>query len=119
MPTDFFFRHNLELSFRLLRSRYPLLAHSLKQALDELQPATREGGRELVHNRELVDQLSPQAIGKIVSSLTYMGRNALRVQDLPDSHMTLLHSLIKDWMQLTEWILQHASTDNSDKTQYH
>ncbi len=119
MPADFFFRHNLELSFRLLRSRYPLLAQSLKQALDELQPAASEGGRELLHNRELVAKLSPQVIGKIVSSLTYMGRNALRAQDLPDSHLALLNTLIKDWMQLTEWLLQYASADNSDQTQYH
>ncbi|ACE86280.1 hypothetical protein CJA_2380 [Cellvibrio japonicus Ueda107] len=124
MPADFFCRHNLELSFRLLRNKHPLLANALKIALDELTPVDYQDLHasytgEMLLNSELIEKLSPQVIGQIVSSLTNLGRQALQQQDLPPRHIAVMRTLIEDWVALTEWILNHSSADTGDKTSYH
>lgn len=124
MPEDFFCRHNLELSFRLLRKRHPLLAHALKNTLDKVpiinyNELHTHYTSEMLLNTELISTLEPHTIGKIVSALTDMGRQALQRNDLPTRHIAVLRTLIEDWVQLTEWILVHTSTENSEATSYH
>lgn len=123
MPSDFFSRQSLELTFRLLRNNHPLLAHAVKQTIDSTAPVSYEDLQsaytgEMLRNNEILEVLKAHTIGKIVSVLTDIGEEALRKHDLPPSHMTLLRSLIEDWVQLTEWVLQHTATDMQDKTAY-
>lgn len=124
MPADFFCRHNLELSFRLLRGKHPLLAHALKNALDNVSIIGYEDlyanyASEMLLNKDLIVALEPHIIGKIVSALTDMGRQALQKKDLPSRHMIILRTLIEDWVKLTEWILVHTSAENTETTSYH
>ncbi len=123
MPSDFFSRQSLELTFRLLRNNHPLLAHAVKQTIESTAPVSYEDLQsaytgEMLRNNEILEVLKAHTIGKIVSVLTDIGEEALRKHDLPPSHMTLLRSLIEDWVQLTEWVLQHTATDMQDKTAY-
>ena len=124
MPTDFFSRQALELTFRLLRNNHPLLAHAVKQTIDntsavsyaDLQSAYTG---EMLLNVEVLASLKAHTIGKIVSVLTDIGEEALKQHDLPPSHMTLMRTLIEDWVQLTEWVLAHTAADQADRTSYH
>ncbi len=123
MPSDFFSRQSLELTFRLLRTNHPLLAHAVKQTLDFTTAVSYEDLQsaytgEMLRNNEVLAALKAHTIGKIVSVLTDIGEEALRKHDLTPSHMTMLRSLIEDWVQLTEWVLQHTATDMQDKTAY-
>jgi hypothetical protein len=123
MPSDFFSRQSLELTFRLLRNNHPLLAHTVKQTIDSATAVSYEDLQsaytgEMLRNKDVLEALKAHTIGKIVSVLTDIGEEALRKHDLPPSHMTLLRSLIEDWVQLTEWVLQHTATDMQDKTAY-
>ena len=124
MPTDLFSRQALELTFRLLRNNHPLLAHAVKQTIDnistvssgDLQP---DDTGEMLLNLDVLNSLKAHTIGKIVSILTDIGEQALKQNDLPPSHMTLMRALIEDWVQLTEWVLMHTAADQHDRTSYH
>jgi hypothetical protein len=124
MPTDFFSRQALELTFRLLRNNHPLLAHAVKQTIDNTATVSYEDLQsaytgEMLLNSEVLASLKAHTIGKIVSVLTDIGEEALKQNDLPPSHMTLMRTLIEDWVQLTEWVLAHTSADQNDRTSYH
>ncbi len=124
MPVDFFSRQALELTFRLLRNNHPLLAHAVKQTIENTAPVPYEDLHstftgEMLLNAEVLHSLKAHTIGKIVSVLTEIGEQALKQNDLPPSHMTLMRTLIEDWVQLTEWVLAHSATDKNDRTAYH
>jgi hypothetical protein len=124
MPTDFFSRQALELTFRLLRNNHPLLAHAVKQTIDTTATVSYEDLQsaytgEMLLNSEVLASLKAHTIGKIVSVLTDIGEEALKQNDLPPSHMTLMRTLIEDWVQLTEWVLAHSAADQNDRTSYH
>lgn len=124
MPTDFFSRQALELTFRLLRNGHPLLAHTVKQTIDNTATVSYEDLQsaytgEMLLNSEVLASLKAHTIGKIVSALTEIGEDALKQNDLPPSHMTLMRTLIEDWVQLTEWVLAHTAADQNDRTSYH
>lgn len=124
MPTDFFSRQALELTFRLLRNNHPLLAHAVKQTIDTTATVSYEDLQsaytgEMLLNSEVLASLKAHTIGKIVSVLTGIGEEALKQNDLPPSHMTLMRTLIEDWVQLTEWVLAHSAADQNDRTSYH
>lgn len=124
MPSDLFSRQALELTFRLLRNNHPLLAHAVKQTIDNTTTVSYEDQQlaytgEMLLNSEVVNSLKAHTIGKIVSVLTDIGEQALRQNDLPPSHMTLMRTLIEDWVQLTEWVLAHTAADLHDRTAYH
>ena len=124
MPSDFFSRQTLELTFRLLRNNHPLLAHAVKKTIDSTTTATYEDLQsaytgEMLFNKEVLESLKAHTIGKIVAVLTEIGEEALKQQDLPPNHMTLLRSLIEDWVSLTEWVLKHTTADANDRTAYH
>lgn len=124
MPSNFFSRQTLELTFRLLRNNHPLLAHAVKNTIDNTSIVSYEDLQaaytgEMLLNSEILDSLKVHTIGKIVSALTDIGEEALKQKDLPPSHMTLMRTLIEDWVQLTEWVLAHTSADQNDRTSYH
>ncbi|MEN0035831.1 MAG: hypothetical protein AAGC78_02135 [Cellvibrio sp.] len=124
MPTDFFSRQALELTFRLLRNNHPLLAHAVKQTIDNTATVSYEDLQsaytgEMLLNSEVLASLKAHTIGKIVSVLTTIGEDALKQTDLPPSHMVLMRTLIEDWVLLTEWVLDHTAADQNDRTSYH
>lgn len=124
MPADFFSRQALELTFRLLRNNHPLLAHAVKKTIDDTPTVSYEDLQsaytgEMLLNSEVLASLKAHTIGKIVSVLTDIGEEALKQNDLPPSHMTLMRTLIEDWVQLTEWVLVHTAADENDRTSYH
>ncbi|HCS64140.1 MAG TPA: hypothetical protein DIW64_08685 [Cellvibrio sp.] len=124
MPADFFSRQALELTFRLLRNNHPLLAHAVKKTIDNTPTVSYEDLQsaytgEMLLNSEVLASLKAHTIGKIVSVLTDIGEEALKQNDLPPSHMTLMRTLIEDWVQLTEWVLVHTAADENDRTSYH
>jgi len=120
-PHDFFSHRALELTFRLLRNNNPGLANAIKNTLSHIHIAPYEAlvgthTGEMYFNAELYQSLSAHTIGKIVSALTDIGQQALTKQDMPPEHINQLRKLIEDWVQLTEWILNHTTTD---KAAYH
>lgn len=124
MPTDFFSRQALELTFRLLRNNHPLLAHAVKHTIDNTATVSYEDLQsaytgEMLLNVEVLASLKAHTIGKIVSVLTNIGEEALKQNDLPPNHMTLMRNLIEDWVLLTEWVLARTAADQSDRTSYH
>jgi hypothetical protein len=124
MPSDFFSRQALELTFRLLRNNHPLLAHAVKHTIDNISAVSYEDLQstytgEMLLNHQVLGSLKAHTIGKIVSVLTNIGEEALRQKDLPPSHMTLMRTLIEDWVKLTEWVLAHTTADQHDRTFYH
>jgi hypothetical protein len=120
-PDDFFSHQALALTFRLLRNNNPGLANAIKNTLSHIHIAPYENVRgsytgEMHFNAEIYQSLSAHTIGKIVSALTEIGKQALSKQDMPPEHLNQLRKLIEDWVQLTEWILSHTA---SDKSAYH
>lgn len=120
-PDDFFSHRALELTFRLLRNNNPGLANAIKNTLSHIHIAPYESLNgahtgEMHFNAEIYQSLSAHTIGKIVSALTDIGEQALAGHDMPPEHLNQLRALIEDWVQLTEWILNHTAPD---KTAYH
>ncbi|RYE56430.1 MAG: hypothetical protein EOP48_08030 [Sphingobacteriales bacterium] len=115
-PDDFFSHHALELTFRLLRNNNPGLANAIKKTLDQMSCVPYENLHtshtgEMHFNAQIVELLNVHIIGRIVSTLTEIGKNALEKQDLPPEHLNMLRSLLDDWVQLTDWILRHNTAD--------
>lgn len=124
MPKDFFSRQALELTFRLLRNNHPLLANAVKQVIDVVPAVPYEDLQgaytgEMLLNCAILESLKAHTIGRIVAVLTEIGEAALRDKSLPPSHMTLMRTLIEDWVQLTEWVLERTTADQQDRTAYH
>lgn len=125
MPSDFFSHQALELTFRLLRNNHPLLANALTHTIDQVKTVSYTELHsaytgEMLLNIDVVASLKAHTIGKIVSALTDIVETALKRNDLPNEHMSILRNLIEDWVQLTEWILEHNHADDmNDRSAYH
>jgi len=120
-PDDFFSHQALELTFRLLRNNNPGLANAIKNTLSHIHIAPYENLHgshtgEMHFNAEIYQSLSAHTIGRIVSALTEIGEQALAKQDMPPEHLNQLRKLIEDWVHLTEWVLNHTT---SDKAAFH
>lgn len=117
---ELFSRETLDLTFRLMRNNYPVLALAIKIALDEVEVAPPEAlfavTGEMHLNSDLIKSLSATNIIKTVAALNDIARSALKKNDLPPEHMRLLGNLIEDWAKLAEWILGHAT---SERIAYH
>ncbi len=121
---NIFSRGALELTFKLLRHRRPSLAMSIQNLMTrgQLQDQPQQLGgfgnssygtplnQQSVQPRQHSDKFSvnvdAHTIGQIVSQLTEIGQNALQENDRPSGQLILLRSLIQDWMELAEWVLQ-------------
>lgn len=124
MPADFFSHQALELSFRLLRNNHPLLANALKNTIDQVKTLAYDELHsaytgEMLLNIEVIESLKAHNIGKIVSALTDIVETALKRNDLPSEHLNILRNLIEDWVQLTEWILEHNAVNINDRNAFH
>lgn len=114
-PPELFSHQTLELTFRLLRYNQPALADAVRRALDEVAYAPPEAlyaVTDIMHlKNDLLKCLKPTDVIKIVGTLNDIARSALEQKDLPAHHMKILSNLIEDWAELTEWILQHTTSD--------
>lgn len=124
MPSDFFSRQALELTFRLLQNNHPLLAHAVQHTINNASTIPYEDLQsahtgEMLLNSQILGSLKAHTIGKIISVLTDIGEEALKQKDVPPNHMTLMRTLIEDWVRLTEWVLAHTAADQHDRTAYH
>lgn len=124
MPTDFFCRQTLELSFRVLRYKNPDLAQAIKNVLDkticvEYSDLHSQFTGEMLLNSHIITYLNPHTIGQIVYQLTNLGSEVLSDAKSPPNHSLILKAIIEDWVSLTEWILSKTREDDSDKTAYH
>jgi len=124
MPSDFFCRQTLELSFHLLSNASPQLASAINGALAKCLPVDyaelhSHFTGETLRNSDLIEHLNPHLIGRIVAHLTHLCSDALNQRDLPGSHIAILRTLIDDWVKLTEWILARSTAAIGDRTPYH
>ena len=124
MPADFFNRQTLELTFRLLHTSHPLLANVIKHTMDNTVTVSYEDLQsaytgEMLLNTEVLASLKAHTIGKIISVLTDMGEAALRKNAMHEHQMAVTRTLIEEWVQLTEWVLEYTAADQNDRTAYH
>src|SRR5690606_35277982 len=75
-------------------------------------PHARYTGEMYMIN-DIFKQLHAETIVEIVAALTRIGQQAVDQKNLPARHLTILRSLIEDWAKLAEWILQHATPEQS------
>ena len=106
----------LELSVELIGNNNPGLASAISKAMAQLNPTTYDVTHqifkgEMYFNAQLLETLEAHTIGKIVSALIEIGEQALLNHNLSIEYVTILRTLIDDWVQLTEWVLK-----NVDKT---
>lgn len=103
---DVLSRDVLESTFSLLRDQHPQLALEIQNILagDKISHYQRPQASTVTDHFHI--QLSPQIIGRIVDALTRIGNSALYTSE--SGSLAMLRILIKDWMDLTEWIISHA-----------
>ena len=107
---DVFSRGALELTFKLLRKQNPRLALDVQNQLQGL--ATLREITEQVAPRKTSDHfhitLDAHTIGKVVEALTMLGQNLLDDSAKDTGTLVVIRSLIKDWIELAEWVLVNA-----------
>ena len=112
---DVFSRGALELTFKLLRKQNPRLALDVQNQLQGL--ATLREVTEQVPARKVSDHfhitLDAQTIGKVVEALTALGQNLLDNSPKDNGTLVVVRSLIKDWIELAEWVLVNAEDPHS------
>lgn len=112
---DLFSRCSLELTFRLLRNKNARLALEVRNLLLRRKagpaPSTADetpgvaGSPETDH---FYVTLSPQNVGKVVDELTRLGQELLSGPASGNSKLLVIRPLIKDWINLAEWLLLQA-----------
>ena len=112
---DVFSRGALELTFKLLRKQNPRLALDVQNQLQGL--ASLKEVTEQAPPRKPSDHfhitLDPQTIGKVVEALTTLGQKLLNDSPKDSGTLVVVRSLIKDWIELAEWVLAHAQEPSS------
>ena len=118
LPSDFFSRRVLELSFQLICNTQPGLATAIKKALEQITVVPYEllqtaHTGEMYFNAQLVEVLNVHTIGKIVLALTEIGEQTLQDKNLSAEYINQLRNVIDDWVQLTEWILGNFDNEKT------
>ncbi len=102
---EFFSRGALDLTFRFLRQPEPRLALIIQNIL-----------AQKITKRQVTDQfqvdLPPEQVSQILSTLTYLGEQALsnshgKSQSQDNGQLLVLRCLIQDWSELGHWLLQN------------
>lgn len=105
---DVLSRGVLDASFQLLRPRHPGLALQLQNILAGERFSLRQNAQASAITDHFHIQLDPRTVGKIVDALTQLGNTALQRQHSEPGALMVLRTLIKEWMTLAEWIVEHA-----------
>lgn len=104
----------LALTSDLLRHDNPSLAGAVRSALVSIRELPPKG-RPTDHwplNAALVASLEAQTVGKILAALTDLGNRA--TDDWSPDRLRLLQELLKDWVELAEWLLRCADTSQTE-----
>lgn len=105
---DVLSRGVLDASFKLLRPHHPGLALQLQNILAGERFSLRQHAQASAITDHFHIQLDPRTVGKIVDALTQLGNAALQQHNSEPGALMVLRTLIKEWMSLAEWIVQHA-----------
>ncbi len=112
---DIFSRGALELTFKLLRK------HNARLALDvQNQLQGKRALEAVVSNTEpnpnsehFQITLDASTVGKVVDALTTQGQELLDSAQKDSGTLVVIRSLMKDWIELAEWILIHTEQSPS------
>lgn len=118
LPDDFFSHEALELSVEMIIDNNPGLASAIKKAMDQITPAPSHLKHkhflgEMYFNAQVLEALQAHTIGKIVSALIELGEQALQSHNVSAEYVSILRTLIDDWVQLTEWILKNSISNKN------
>lgn len=109
---DLFSRGSLELTFRLLRNKNARLALEMQNLLQGRKAAPLALPNSGFLSTPDIDHfyvtLSPQNVGKVVDELTRLGQELLNNPASASSKLLIIRPLIKDWINLAEWLLLQA-----------
>lgn len=112
---DLFSRGSLELTFRLLRNKNARLALEVQNLLQGRKaaplaatPVSDSGFLSNPEGDHFYVTLSPQNVGKVVDELTRLGQELLNGPQSGNSKLLIIRPLIKDWINLAEWLLLQA-----------
>ncbi|GAB3100544.1 hypothetical protein G8770_04490 [Aestuariicella hydrocarbonica] len=110
---DLFSRGALELTFRVLRRHKPQLAMDVQNILQgnkveaqTLKPLSRVNPKSTADHFYV--SLPPQTIGQVVKALTHLGEEMLAQPDRGNGKLLIIRTLMKDWMDLADWIIMQV-----------
>lgn len=122
---DLFSRGSLELTFRLLRDQNAHLALEVQNLLQgqkagpQIIRQTYQAGHRAQKSHHFQEDhgadhfyvtLSPQSVGKVVDTLTRLGQELLDNSVKGNGKLLVIKTLMKDWMDLAEWIILQVDT---------
>lgn len=113
--SDLFNRQTLELTFRVLRNNESHIAFAIKNLMDNIVAIPRDSDLpgEMHLNMDVLQILGAETIVKIGAALNGIAETAISKNNLPKHHIKILRSLIEDWAELAEWILQHTTAERN------
>jgi len=112
---DIFSRGALELTFKLLRKHNARLALDVqnqlqgKRALEAVVSNTEQNP----NGEHFQITLDASTVGKVVDALTTQGQELLDSAQKDSGTLVVIRSLMKDWIELAEWILIHTEQSPS------
>jgi len=112
---DIFSRGALELTFKLLRKHNARLALDVqnqlqgKRALEAVVSNTEQNP----NGEHFQITLDASTVGKVVDALTTQGQKLLDSAQKDSGTLVVIRSLMKDWIELAEWILIHTEQSPS------
>ncbi|MBU3070802.1 hypothetical protein KOI40_13300 [Aestuariicella sp. G3-2] len=125
---DLFSRGSLELTFRLLRDQNAQLALEVQNLLQG-QKAEPQAIRQTYSTDDpfykarrfpsdpaadhFYVTLSPQSVGKVVDTLTRLGQELLESSCRGNGKLLVIKTLMRDWINLAEWIILQVDTPPS------
>jgi hypothetical protein len=107
---DVFSRGALELTFKLLRKHNARLALDVQNQLQGKRAlaAVMSNTEANLSSDHFHITLDASTVGKVVDALTTQGQELLDSAQKDSGALVLIRSLIKDWVELAEWILLHT-----------
>lgn len=117
----------LELTFRLLRHQYPTLAlevrnlilNTLQYRIDHPEQPIRQCSNQAT-TVYLYVNLAPSSVGQVVAALTELGQAELHNEEnSANGRRIVLKSLLEEWANVAEWVLDQAEAHTANSTLQH
>jgi len=112
---DIFSRGALELTFKLLRKHNARLALDVQNQLQGKRTleAVVSNTEQNPNGEHFQITLDASTVGKVVDALTTQGQELLDSAQKDSGTLVVIRSLMKDWIELAEWILIHTEQSPS------
>jgi len=112
---DIFSRGALELTFKLLRKHNARLALDVQNQLQgkRVLEAVISNTESNPNSEHFQITLDASTVGKVVDALTTQGQKLLDSAQKDSGTLVVIRSLMKDWIELAEWILIHTEQSPS------